>query len=227
MKLVVGLGNPGSQYSGTRHNVGFEVINVLASAPGAGKFQRRFDGEAAETLADNEKVIYLKPLTFMNLSGRSVRQALDYYKITPADLLIVCDDFNLPLGQLRLRPNGSAGGHNGLKDIERHLGTQEYARLRVGIGAPDRSSEEVVDYVLARFKASERDMVSDMLIRASQAVSGWVREGVETTMNRFNAPEKEPKPKKPRQAKKPSEEDKTQRKAEQPETPHRAADQDS
>src|SRR5262245_47179995 len=109
MKLVVGLGNPGSQYSGTRHNVGFDVINALASAPGGGKFQRGFDGEAAETLANGEKVIYLKPLTFMNLSGRSVRQALDFYKITPADLLIVCDDINLPLGQLRLRPGGSAG----------------------------------------------------------------------------------------------------------------------
>lgn len=196
MKLVVGLGNPGSNYVGTRHNVGFDVVDILASGPGGGKFQRRFDAEVAEGLEGLDKVLYAKPLTFMNLSGRSVRAALDFYKLTPVDLLVICDDVNLPLGQLRMRPSGSAGGHNGLKDIQQQLGTQDYARLRVGVSGPDR--EELIDYVLARFKPSERDVVKDMQIRAAQAAGCWIREGTQVAMNRFNAPEKEPKPKKPR-----------------------------
>ena len=123
---------------------------------------------------------------------------MDFYKLTPADLLVICDDVNLPLGQLRMRPGGSAGGHNGLKDIQQQLGTQEYARLRLGVSGPDR--EDLVDHVLARFKPSEREVVQDMLIRAAQAAGCWMREGVAVTMNRFNAPEKEPKPKKPKAA---------------------------
>jgi len=196
MKLVVGLGNPGSTYVGTRHNVGFEVVDIMALGPGGGKFQRRFDAEVAEGLEGLEKVLYAKPLTFMNLSGRCVRAALDFYKLTTADVLVVCDDVNLPLGQLRMRPGGSAGGHNGLKDIEKQLGTQEYARLRLGVGGSDRG--ELIDHVLGRFKPSERDAVKDMLIRAAQATGCWMREGTAATMNRFNALEKEPKPKKPK-----------------------------
>jgi len=200
MKIVVGLGNPGSNYVGTRHNVGYEVVDILAMGPGGGKFQRRFDADVAEGLEGLEKVLYAKPLTFMNLSGRCVRAALDFYKLTPVDVLVICDDVNLPLGQLRMRPGGSAGGHNGLKDIEKQLGTQEYARLRLGVGSSDRA--ELIDHVLGRFKPSERDAVKDMLIRAAQATGSWMREGTAATMNRFNAPEKElnkePKPKKPR-----------------------------
>lgn len=196
MKIVVGLGNPGSQYQGTRHNVGFDVIDILASGPGGGRFQRRFDAELAEGLEGLEKVLYLKPLTFMNLSGRCVRAALDFYQLPPTELLVLCDDVNLPLGQLRMRAGGSAGGHNGLKDIERHLGTQNYARLRMGVSGPGRS--DLADYVLSRFKPGEKDVVNDMEIRAAQATGCWIREGVATAMNRFNAPEKEPKPKKPR-----------------------------
>lgn len=195
MKIVVGLGNPGPNYTGTRHNVGFDVVDILVSGPGGGKYQRKFDAEIAEGLQGLDKVLYLKPLTFMNLSGRSVRQALDFYKVSPADLLVVCDDINLPLGQLRMRPQGSAGGHNGLKDIERQLGTQDYARLRLGVSGPGR--EDLVDYVLARFKPSERDIVNDMNIRAAQAAICWMKEGTAVTMNRFNAPEKEPKKQKP------------------------------
>jgi len=195
MKIVVGLGNPGPTYVGTRHNVGFDVVDILAMGPGGGKFQRRFDADVAEGLEGLEKVLYAKPLTFMNLSGRCVRAALDFYKLTPADVLVICDDVNLPLGQLRMRPGGSAGGHNGLKDIEKQLGTQEYARLRLGVGSSDRA--ELIDHVLGRFKSSERDVVKDMLIRAAQATGSWMRDGTAATMNRFNAPEKEPKPKKP------------------------------
>ncbi|HQR08113.1 MAG TPA: aminoacyl-tRNA hydrolase [Gemmatales bacterium] len=204
MKLVVGLGNPGSTYAGTRHNVGYDVVDILAMGSGGGKFQRRFDADVAEGLEGLEKVLYAKPLTFMNLSGRCVRAALDFYKLTLLDVLVICDDVNLPLGQLRIRPGGSAGGHNGLKDIEKQLGTQEYARLRLGVGGSDR--EALVDHVLGRFKPSERDAVKDMLIRAAQATGSWMREGTAATMNRFNAPEKEPKPKKPKPP--PSEKDK-------------------
>lgn len=196
MKIVVGLGNPGSTYLGTRHNVGFDVVDILASGPGGGKFQRKFEADVAAGLEGLEKVLYLKPLTFMNLSGRCVRQALDFYQVSPADVLVLCDDVNLPLGQLRIRPGGSAGGHNGLKDIEKQLGTQEYARLRLGVSGPGRS--DLADYVLSRFKPSERDVVNDMNLRAAQAVACWMREGVAAAMNRFNAPEKEPKPKKPK-----------------------------
>jgi PTH1 family peptidyl-tRNA hydrolase len=228
MKVVVGLGNPGSSYAGTRHNVGFEVIDALAAGPGGGKFQRRFDAEVAEGLEGWEKILYVKPLTFMNLSGRSVRQAIDFYQVSAADLLIICDDINLPLGQLRLRPNGAAGGHNGLKDIQRHVGTSEYARLKLGVGAPDRSREEVVDYVLARFKPGERKVVSDMILRASQAVGVWIKEGVEAAMNRFNAPEKQPKPKKPRKEQTPSAPGLTPAAGESQQEPsRRAADQNS
>lgn len=212
MKLVVGLGNPGSTYVGTRHNVGFAVVDILASSPSCGPFQRRFDAEVADGLCGLEKVLLVKPLTFMNLSGRCVRQAMDFYKLNTVDVLVICDDVNLPLGQLRIRPGGSAGGHNGLKDIQQQLGTMEYARLRLGVGSSDRN--DLADYVLARFKPSERDPVQDMLMRAAQATDCWMREGVAATMNRFNAPEKEPKPKKPRPPKAENEPEKQEPKEE-------------
>ncbi len=227
MKIVVGLGNPGSQYAGTRHNVGFDVVDILASGPSGGRFQRRFDADVAEGTEGFEKILYVKPLTFMNLSGRSVRQAMDFYKVAPADVMVVCDDVNLPLGQLRLRPDGSPGGHNGLKDVERHLATQDYPRLRLGVRAPDQVA--LIDHVLMRFKPSERDAVQNMLIRAAQAVGCWVREGVAVTMNRFNAPDKEPRPKKPR--KEPPKAEKTeppradQARNDEPKPEPRAADQ--
>lgn len=193
MKLVVGLGNPGRQYEGTRHNVGFEVIDRLAANPRVGRAQMRFDALAAESEEFGQKVLYVKPQTFMNLSGRSVRQFLDFYKLTAADVLVVCDDMNLPLGKLRVKARGSAGGHNGLKDIERHLGTQEYARLRVGVGAPERQAWE--DFVLSRFRPSEKAQVDEGCDRAVQAVLGWLRDGVDAVMNQFNPePTAEKKP---------------------------------
>ncbi len=126
MKLIVGLGNPGPIYAGTRHNVGFLTLDRLAAAPQVGPFARKFEADLAEAMEGSEKVLYAKPQTFMNLSGRAVRLILDFFKIPGSELLVVCDDVNLPLGQLRFRGTGSAGGHNGLKDIERHLGTQDY-----------------------------------------------------------------------------------------------------
>src|SRR5262245_59947426 len=136
MKVIVGLGNPGSRYDGTRHNVGFAVVDGLAAAPSAGRFQSRFAAQVAELIEAGEKVLLVKPDTFMNLSGRCVRQVVDFYQVPLENLLVVCDDANLPLGKLRARARGTHGGHNGLRDIQNHLGTTEYARLRIGVDAP-------------------------------------------------------------------------------------------
>ena len=185
-KLVVGLGNPGSKYEGTRHNIGFEAVDRLAlGGPGA-KFSKKFDGQLAEVEIDYKRVLLLKPETFMNLSGRSVVPALRFYKLEAADLLVLCDDLNLPLGKLRIRKGGSDGGQKGLRDITAHLGTDDYARLRVGIG--DRGPIDASDYVLGRFRPAERPLVDDALILASQAVAVWVAQGADAAMNRFNGP---------------------------------------
>jgi PTH1 family peptidyl-tRNA hydrolase len=186
MKLVVGLGNPGSKYDGTRHNIGFEVVDRLAEGGAGAKFTRKFDGLTAEAAIEFHRVLLLKPQTFMNLSGRSVAQALRFYKLEPADLLVVCDDLNLPLGKLRIRGGGSDGGQKGLRDITAALGTDAYARLRVGIG--ERGEAEATDYVLSRFRGAERAVIDDALILASQAVAVWVAQGLAAAMNRFNGP---------------------------------------
>jgi peptidyl-tRNA hydrolase, PTH1 family len=185
MKIVVGLGNPGSRYDGTRHNVGFEVIDSLASAASCGRFTSRFQAQVAELNESGEKLLLLKPETFMNLSGRSVRQVVDFYHLDPAaDLLIVCDDIALPLGKLRVRARGMHGGHNGLRDIQNHLGGVEYARLKIGVDAP---RDDTVDHVLGRFRPAERSVIEDAIALAAQAVGVWIREGVEACMNQFNA----------------------------------------
>jgi PTH1 family peptidyl-tRNA hydrolase len=185
MKIVVGLGNPGRNYHGTRHNVGFAVIDSLASSPSTSRWQTRFQSEVAEFVDGNEKILLLKPETFMNLSGRAVRQAIDFYNLPLTDLLIVCDDFNLPLGKLRVRARGTHGGHNGLRDIQNHLGTSEYARLRIGVGAPN--PDEAVDHVLGRFRPTERPVIDDAVSLAAQAVMVWAVRGIEACMNEYNA----------------------------------------
>jgi len=186
VKVIVGLGNPGRQYAGTRHNVGFDVIDLLAQSPKAGRFQSRFQAQVAELLEDDLKLLLVKPETFMNLSGRCVRQVLDFYQLTPADLLVVCDDINLPLGKLRARAKGSHGGHNGLRDIQNHLGTADYARLKIGVGAPGEEGD-VVDHVLTRFRPSERPVIEDAVSLTAQAVMVWARRGIDDCMNEFNA----------------------------------------
>jgi len=183
---VVGLGNPGSKYDGTRHNIGFEVVDRLARGGAGAAFSRKFDGLLAEAEIDFRRVLLLKPETFMNLSGRCVRQALQFYKLELADLLVICDDLNLPLGKLRLRPGGADGGQKGLRDITAHLGSDAYARLRLGIG--DRGQDDAADFVLSRFRAAERPIIDDALIGATQAVAVWVTQGLAAAMNRFNGP---------------------------------------
>jgi PTH1 family peptidyl-tRNA hydrolase len=185
-KLVVGLGNPGSKYEGTRHNIGFEVIDRLAEGGSGASFSRKFDALVAETEIDFRRITLLKPTTFMNLSGRSVSQALRFYKLETTDLLVVCDDLNLPLGKLRIRGGGSDGGQKGLRDITAHLGTEDYARLRIGIGEPGQN--DAADFVLSRFRNAERAIIDDALILAAQAVAVWTTRDLATAMNRFNGP---------------------------------------
>jgi peptidyl-tRNA hydrolase, PTH1 family len=185
MKLVVGLGNPGKKYDGTRHNVGFAVVDAVAAGPGVGGFQDRFNAAVAEWHEDGDKILLIKPATFMNLSGRAVREAVDFYKVELQDLLVVCDDINLPLGKLRFRAKGTHGGHNGLRDIQAHLGTTQYARLRLGVDAPDEQGE-TIDHVLGRFRASEKPVMKEAVAIAVEGVVLWVHQGTEKCMNQYN-----------------------------------------
>lgn len=191
MKVVVGLGNPGSKYAGTRHNIGFEVVEYLAQSPSARPARSQFQSLVVETVEGGDKVLLVKPETYMNLSGRAVRAIVDFYKVPLEDVLIVCDDFNLPLGKLRLRPHGSHGGQNGLRNIQEQLGTDAYPRLRVGVGQPGPG--EAVDFVLSRFKPGEQTVVETAIARAAQGIVVWLRDGMESSMNLTNAGEQKPK----------------------------------
>lgn len=186
MKLIVGLGNPGDKYKDTRHNVGFEVVVRLSRSFGSGPPRARFQGETVEAKVAGQRVLLLTPLTYMNLSGASVLAARDFFKIELEDMLIVCDDFNLPLAKLRLRAKGSSGGQNGLADIIRRLGTEEIPRLRIGIGTPPpgRSSS---GYVLGRFAKEEQPVIAEAIQQAADAVVAWVEQGLEPVMNKYNA----------------------------------------
>lgn len=189
MKVVVGLGNPGKRYAGTRHNVGYAVVDLLAASHRCGRFQSRFQAQIAESLEDEHKVLLVKPETFMNLSGHSVRQVVDFYQLPLPDLLVVCDDVNLPLGKLRARARGTHGGHNGLRDIHSHLGTNEYSRLRIGVDNP--GGDDMVEHVLGRFRAGENNIMDDAIRTAAEAVGVWIRHGIEKCMNQYNAGDKD------------------------------------
>lgn len=185
MKLIVGLGNPGSKYQGTRHNVGFEVVDELArrralmfeSSPG--------DAVMARERGPGAQVILAKPLTFMNLSGQAVGGLMRYYRIDLEDVLVVADDVNLPLGRLRVRRRGSDGGHNGLRSVIDSVGTEEVARLRVGVDRGDRR-RDLADHVLATFDQSELEIMRLAINNASDAVEVFASEGINAAMNRFN-----------------------------------------
>jgi PTH1 family peptidyl-tRNA hydrolase len=196
-RLVVGLGNPGRQYAGTRHNVGFEVIEILRSRLGLSPGRKAFEGVLTEwrlgSPGEPGRVWLLQPHTFMNLSGRSASQAAAFYKVPPADVLVVLDDLALPLGQVRARAQGSAGGHNGLSDVLAALGTDQVPRLRIGIGAPPPVMNPK-DFVLSTFSAGERAALAESLQRAADAVEDWVRHGIAFVMNRYNPKAKEDRP---------------------------------
>lgn len=192
MRLVVGLGNPGPRYVGTRHNVGFMVVDALAQRwkTDASTYDKRFEGQIGEAQRGDERVFLLKPLTFMNLSGRSVAAFVRFYKLPLADLLVTFDDLDLPVGRIRVRAGGSAGGQKGMADIIRQLGTEEIARVRVGIGRVHPSA--TVEYVLSRFDGQEREEAESAVQSAADAVQCWIAGGVTTAMNQFNRKDAEP-----------------------------------
>jgi PTH1 family peptidyl-tRNA hydrolase len=189
VKLVAGLGNPGRRYQGTRHNVGFEVVDRLAA-----RQRLTFEAAPADALqarwrrGDDDPVMLVKPLTYMNVSGEAIGTLCHFYKVALPDLLIVCDDVNLPLGRLRLRAIGTEGGHNGLRSIAARLGTIEYARLRVGVGRGD-DRRDLADHVLAKFEVEELPGIGAAVDRAADAVEMWVRDGIAKAMNQFNRAE--------------------------------------
>jgi len=185
MKIVAGLGNPGRQYLGTRHNVGYGVIDVLAGRQGLAFDAAPADALQAKWRRTDDVVLLVKPLTFMNLSGQAVAALSRYYKVALPDVLIVCDDVNLPLGRLRLRANGSEGGHNGLRSVAIELGSTDYARLRIGVGRGDLR-RDLADHVLARFEPDEMPGIEAAVARAADAVETWVVDGLAKAMNTFN-----------------------------------------
>jgi len=191
VKLIVGLGNPGPEYRDTRHNVGFMVADALVDRwRVSDQWREKFEALLIKTMVREESVVLAKPLTFMNLSGRAVAALAGFYKIDPSDIFIVTDDVALPVGRLRARREGGAGGHNGLKSIIQSLGLQAFPRMRVGVGRGD-SRRDLADHVLGRFEADERDMVSAAVLRAADATEMFLSEGIERVMNAFNAVEKE------------------------------------
>lgn len=188
MKVVVGLGNPGRKYERTRHNVGFDVLSQLADWHGVTGFKSQFEAEVGEFSLGGDKVLLVAPQTFMNLSGRSVAALVKFYKLPVSEIMVVCDDMNLPLGRLRLRGAGSAGGQKGLQDIIQKLGTQEIPRLRMGVGRPP-AGFAAADYVLGRFRADESDSISQAVQNAARGIECWVEQGLEIAMNQVNAPD--------------------------------------
>ncbi len=186
MKLVIGLGNPGLQYEQTRHNVGFRVVDKLAHKWGWRWSERRGRAILASGTIGTEKVVLAKPLTFMNLSGEAVGELVRWYKLPLEDLLIICDDLDLPVGKVRLRPKGSAGGHHGLENIILHLHTNQFPRLRVGIGRPADSRKDPISYVLSIPPLDERILLDAGEDRAAEAIEMLIAQGIEATMNAVN-----------------------------------------
>ena len=185
MYLIVGLGNPGAQYAHTRHNVGFDVVDTLARKLGVTIGRERDEALLGECFIAGQKTILALPQTYMNLSGESVRAAADFYKIQPDHIIVIYDDVSLEVGQLRIRTKGSAGGHNGIKNIIAHLGTQEFPRVKVGVGAKPPKMD-LADYVLSRFSKEDRAKMEDAFKEAAEAVEVLITDGSDRAMNRFN-----------------------------------------
>ncbi len=181
----MGLGNPGAKYAGTRHNLGFEVALRFANQHGGRSLGQALHAELLAASVDGRHVLVLLPRTYMNLSGRAVRAAIEQLQLELDQFLVVCDDLNLPLGKLRFRPAGSAGGHRGLENIIEQLGTDQFHRLRIGIGRL-RPGEDAVDFVLRRFLPEEVSVIEEAIERAAEAVATWCRAGIRACMNRFN-----------------------------------------
>lgn len=186
MYIIVGLGNPGKQYAHTRHNVGFDTIDILADRYHIGMDMKKHKAVCGKGVIEGQRVVLAKPQTFMNLSGESVRELADFYKIDPEEeLIVIYDDISLEPGQLRIRPKGSAGGHNGIKNIIAQLGTQVFKRVKVGVGEKPRGWD-LADYVLSHFPKEERAVAEEAFERASEAVVCMMTEGMDSAMNAYN-----------------------------------------
>ncbi len=185
MFLIAGLGNPGTEYAATRHNIGFDMVTYLGDQYHIPLRSRENKAIVGKGVIGGQKVMLAQPQTFMNLSGESIRALLDYYKTDREKLIIIYDDISLPVGQVRVRPKGSAGGHNGIKNIIQHLGTEEFARIRIGVGAKPEGGD-LVKHVLGRFSREEEDMIRDVFALAEEALLTIMNEDVAAAMNRVN-----------------------------------------
>ena len=184
--LLVCLGNPGKQYENTRHNIGFLAADALEKRCGVKINKLRYRALSGEVKLAGQRVLVIKPQTYMNLSGEAVKLAGGFYKIPPDHVLVISDDVSLPLGKLRIRAGGSAGGHNGLKNIIAHLGTDQFPRIKVGVGAPAHPEHEMVDWVIGNFTPQERKTVDEAIEKVLDAVECLIEKGVSETQNRFN-----------------------------------------
>ena|ERR1043166_295774 len=186
LHLIVGLGNPGGEYAKTRHNAGFLLVERLAGHWKASwTLEKKFNARVARAEAGEHRVLLCEPQTFMNSSGEAVGPLVGFYRIALKQLLVVVDDADLPLGEIRLRPGGSSGGHHGLESIEQHLGTREFARLRIGIGRKD-GAREITDYVLGRFSSAETELAEKVLTVAGNQAECWLNAGIQKAMSQFN-----------------------------------------
>ncbi len=185
MYIIVGLGNPTREYAATRHNIGYDVVTRISDDYSISLDMKKHKSLCGRGIIEGEKVVLVQPLTYMNLSGEAVRELKDFYKVTNDKIIIIYDDVSLDVGQLRIRTKGSAGGHNGIKSIISHLGTDEFARIKVGVGDKPKGWD-LADYVLGRFSKEEEESIRDVLLRASKACACIIAEDVETAMNQYN-----------------------------------------
>lgn len=184
--LIVGLGNPGDQYDSTRHNAGFLAVDALARQGRFSVNRVKFKALTAQAEVGGQGALVMKPTTYMNLSGEAVGEAARFYKLPPERVLVLSDDVDLPLGRLRIRAKGSAGGHNGLKSIIQHLGTDQFPRIKLGVGGKPHPDYDLADWVLGRLQGEDRKVMDEAAVRAAQAVECLLRDGIQTAMNRFH-----------------------------------------
>ncbi len=186
MYIIAGLGNPGREYVGTRHNIGFEVLDAVAAKYDISIKKAKFNALFGEGTINGEKVVLIKPQTYMNLSGDSIREFKAWYKVDDSQIIIIYDDVSLPIGKLRIRPKGSAGGHNGIKSIIYQLKTDEFPRIRVGVGKPENPEYDLADYVLGKFGKKEVEILVPAAVKAAEAVGMIIDEGIEKAMSSYN-----------------------------------------
>ncbi|MGL4875324.1 MAG: aminoacyl-tRNA hydrolase [Clostridium sp.] len=183
MFLIVGLGNIGEKYNNTRHNIGFDAIDAIAKMYNISVNRKKFKGEYGEGFIGGEKTIIIKPTTFMNLSGECLREVMDFYKISNEDILVIYDDISLDVGKIRIREKGSAGGHNGIKSIISHLGTDVFSRIKIGVGGP---KDDLIKHVLGNFSKIDREILEETLDVVAKASETIIKEDTKTAMNKFN-----------------------------------------